>query len=1144
MKPIKKLLVANRGEIAIRVFRAATELGIRTVAVYSQEDSGSLHRFKADEAYLIGVDKKPIDAYLDIEDVIRIAKESGSDAIHPGYGFLSENIELARRCREEGIIFVGPHESHLHAFGDKVRARQSAIAAGLPVIPGSDGPLTSYEDAEAFANEHGFPLMVKASMGGGGRGMRVIRTEAEMKDLIERAKSEAKQAFGSDEVYIEKLVERPKHIEVQILGDEHGHIVHLFERDCSVQRRHQKVVEVAPCVTLSDASRQAICDAAVQLMRHVGYVNAGTVEFLVTEDESFYFIEVNPRIQVEHTITEMVTGFDIVQTQLMIAQGESLHGDMIQMPKQEDIKLLGYAIQSRVTSEDPGNNFMPDTGKIMAYRSPGGFGVRLDGGNAYVGAEISPYYDSLLVKLSTHGMTFEQAASKMVRNLNEFRIRGIKTNIPFLINVMKHPNFINGDYNTSFIDETPELFVFPKRKDRGTKLLNYIGDVTVNGFPGVGLKDKPISRSVRIPRDLPAEAKPGTKQILTELGPDGLADWIKRQPELLLTDTTMRDAHQSLLATRMRTQDILNIAEPTSKLMPELFSVEAWGGATFDVAYRFLSEDPWVRLMKLREKMPNVLIQMLLRGANAVGYKNYADNVIEKFVHEAAYAGVDVFRIFDSLNNLESIQLAIDATLPTGKVAEAAICYTGDLYDGNRPKYHLPYYIDLAKKLEASGAHILAIKDMAGLLKPESAYALVSALKDAVDLPIHLHTHDASGNGIFTYARATDAGVDIVDVAASSMSGMTSQPSGGSLVYALNHHERQPKVDPKQYEIISDYWQDVRHNYEPFESDMRAPHPSVYEHEMPGGQYSNLQQQAKAVGLGDRWGEVKAMYARVNMLFGDIVKVTPSSKVVGDMALFMVQHNLTEEDVMTRGHQLDFPDSVVEMMRGELGTPPGGFPKDVQQVILKGEEPLNVRPGKLIKPYDFESARQELFEKFERPVTDFELLAHALYPKVYEDYIKHTTTYGDVSVLDTLTFFYGLNVGETIQVEIETGKTLIIKLVQVSAANEDGIRLVSYEMNGVPREIEIKDVNVKSATTSRPKVDRSNPKQVGASMPGSVLKVLVEPGSRVHRGEQLLVTEAMKMETTIQAAQDGEIKAIHIKEGDTIQSDDLLIEFV
>ncbi|MBR2076953.1 MAG: pyruvate carboxylase, partial [Exiguobacterium sp.] len=693
MKPIKKLLVANRGEIAIRVFRAATELGIRTVAVYSQEDSGSLHRFKADEAYLIGVDKKPIDAYLDIEDVIRIAKESGSDAIHPGYGFLSENIELARRCREEGIIFVGPHESHLHAFGDKVRARQSAIAAGLPVIPGSDGPLTSYEDAEAFANEHGFPLMVKASMGGGGRGMRVIRTEAEMKDLIERAKSEAKQAFGSDEVYIEKLVERPKHIEVQILGDEHGHIVHLFERDCSVQRRHQKVVEVAPCVTLSDASRQAICDAAVQLMRHVGYVNAGTVEFLVTEDESFYFIEVNPRIQVEHTITEMVTGFDIVQTQLMIAQGESLHGDMIQMPKQEDIKLLGYAIQSRVTSEDPGNNFMPDTGKIMAYRSPGGFGVRLDGGNAYVGAEISPYYDSLLVKLSTHGMTFEQAASKMVRNLNEFRIRGIKTNIPFLINVMKHPNFINGDYNTSFIDETPELFVFPKRKDRGTKLLNYIGDVTVNGFPGVGLKDKPISRSVRIPRDLPAEAKPGTKQILTELGPDGLADWIKRQPELLLTDTTMRDAHQSLLATRMRTQDILNIAEPTSKLMPELFSVEAWGGATFDVAYRFLSEDPWVRLMKLREKMPNLLIQMLLRGANAVGYKNYADNVIEKFVHEAAYAGVDVFRIFDSLNNLESIQLAIDATLPTGKVAEAAICYTGDLYDGNRPKYHLPYYI-------------------------------------------------------------------------------------------------------------------------------------------------------------------------------------------------------------------------------------------------------------------------------------------------------------------------------------------------------------------------------------------------------------------------------------------------------------------
>lgn len=1144
MGTIHKLLVANRGEIAIRVFRAATELGMRTVAIYSQEDSGSLHRFKADEAYVVGVDKKPIEAYLDIEGIIQIAKQAGCDAIHPGYGFLSENIELAKRCREEGIQFVGPHENHLYAFGDKVRARQQAIAAGIPVIPGTDGPIATYEEAEAFAHAHGFPLMVKAAMGGGGRGMRVIRHEGEMRELIERARSEAKQAFGSDEVYIEKLVERPKHIEVQIIGDEHGNIIHLFERDCSVQRRHQKVVEVAPCVTLSAEARKEICDAAVRIMRHVEYVNAGTVEFLVTEDERFYFIEVNPRVQVEHTITEMVTGFDIVQTQLLVAQGESLHGDVIRMPKQEDIQLLGFAIQSRVTSEDPANQFMPDTGKIKAYRSPGGFGVRLDGGNAYVGAEISPYYDSLLVKVSTHGMTFEQAASKMLRNLNEFRIRGIKTNIPFLINVMKHRNFISGDYNTSFIDETPELFLFPKRKDRGTKLLNYIGDVTVNGFPGVGVKPKPISRVARVPHDLPSESKPGTKQILDERGPKGLADWVKEQPSLLLTDTTMRDAHQSLLATRMRTHDLATIATPISRLMPELFSVEAWGGATFDVAYRFLSEDPWQRLMLLRERMPNVLIQMLLRGANAVGYKNYPDNVIEKFVHEAAYAGVDVFRIFDSLNNVESIQLAIDATLKTNKVAEAAICYTGDLFDENRPKYHLPYYVNLAKQLEASGAHILAIKDMAGLLRPESAYALVSALKDAVDLPIHLHTHDASGNGVFTYARACDAGVDIVDVAASSLAGMTSQPSGGSLVYALDRHERQPSVNARHYEVISDYWQDVRHFYEPFESDMRSPNPSVYEHEMPGGQYSNLQQQAKAVGLGDRWSEVKAMYARVNLLFGDIVKVTPSSKVVGDMALFMVQHDLTEQDVIEKANQLDFPDSVVEMMRGELGKPPGGFPEDVQRAILKGEQPLSVRPGKLLEPYDFEKANAELFNELKRPTTDFELLSHALYPKVFKDYLAHHERYGDVSVLDTLSFFYGMSVGETIQVEIETGKTLIIKLIRVGAPNEDGMRTLTYEMNGVPREIEVKDVNIKVATTSRPKADRMDPKHVGASMPGSVLKVLVKPGSRVHRGEQLLVTEAMKMETTVQAAQDGEIKQIHVKEGDTIQSGDLLVEFI
>ncbi|MDQ6467258.1 pyruvate carboxylase [Exiguobacterium acetylicum] len=1144
MTKIQKILVANRGEIAIRVFRAATELGIRTVAIYSREDMGSLHRYKADEAYRIGEGKKPIEAYLDIEDIIATAKKAECDAIHPGYGFLSENIELAKRCREEGIIFIGPQEDHLYKFGDKVRARTTAIEAGLPVIPGTDGPISSIDEAYAFAKEAGYPLMVKASLGGGGRGMRVVRTEEELPDMIERAKSEALKAFGSDEIYVEKLIERPKHIEVQIIGDAHGNIIHLFERDCSVQRRHQKVVEVAPCVTLSEEGRKKICDAAVTLMKHVGYENAGTVEFLVTQDESFYFIEVNPRVQVEHTITEMITGVDIVQTQIRVAEGESLHSDLVGIPQQEDIKMLGFAIQSRITSEDPENGFLPDTGKIKAYRSPGGFGVRLDGGNAYVGAEISPYYDSLLVKISTHGLTYDQAVAKMRRNLSEFRIRGIKTNIPFLSNVLKHHAFVSGDYNTSFIDDTQELFIFPKRQDRGTKLLTYIGEVSVNGFPGIGKLDKPLARDVRIPKNLPADYTPGAKAILDAEGPEAVAKWLKAQDNVLLTDTTFRDAHQSLLATRMRTKDLVAIAEAEAKLLPELFSVEAWGGATFDVAYRFLSEDPWVRLMKLREKMPNVLIQMLLRGANGVGYKNYPDNVIHTFVKEAAQAGVDVFRIFDSLNNPESIQLAIDAVLPTGKIAEAAVCYTGDLFDANRPKYHLPYYVNLAKQLEESGAHIIAIKDMAGLLKPEAAYALVSALKDAVSLPIHLHTHDASGNGIYTYARAIDAGVDVVDVAASSMSGLTSQPAGGSLIHALSGHPRQPLVSAQKFEQISDYWQDVRHLYQAFELDMIAPNPTVYDHEMPGGQYSNLQQQAKAVGLADRWSEVKEMYARVNMLFGDIVKVTPSSKVVGDMALFMVQHHLTEEDVLHRASGLDFPDSVVELMKGELGTPPDGFPQEVQRAILKGAAPLTERPGKMMQPLNFDAIKNELFEKLERPVTEFDALAYALYPKVFMDYSSYVARYGDISVLDTNTFFHGMRLGETIEVEIERGKTLYLKLIQIGQPDDHGMRTIYYEMNGVPREVEVKDISIKESSSSRPKADRSNAKQIGASMPGSVLKVLVETGTRVRKGEQLLVTEAMKMETTIQAPEDGEIKAVHVKEGEAIASQDLLIEFV
>ncbi|WJQ13035.1 pyruvate carboxylase [Geobacillus stearothermophilus] len=1139
---IRKVLVANRGEIAIRVFRACTELDIRTVAIYSKEDAGSYHRYKADEAYLVGEGKKPIEAYLDIEGIIEIAKAHDVDAIHPGYGFLSENIQFARRCREEGIIFIGPNEDHLDMFGDKVKARHAAMKAGIPVIPGSDGPVGGLEDVVRFAETHGYPIIIKAALGGGGRGMRIVRSKSEVKEAFERAKSEAKAAFGSDDVYVEKLIEKPKHIEVQILGDHEGNIVHLYERDCSVQRRHQKVVEVAPSVSLSDELRQRICEAAVKLMKSVGYVNAGTVEFLVSGDE-FYFIEVNPRIQVEHTITEMITGIDIVQSQILIADGFSLHSPEVGIPKQEDIRINGYAIQSRVTTEDPLNNFMPDTGKIMAYRSGGGFGVRLDAGNGFQGAVITPYYDSLLVKVSTWALTFEQAARKMLRNLREFRIRGIKTNIPFLENVVQHPKFLSGEYDTSFIDTTPELFVFPRRKDRGTKMLTYIGTVTVNGFPGIGKKKKPVFDKPRVPKLSETEPIPaGTKQILDERGPEGLVRWIQEQPRVLLTDTTFRDAHQSLLATRVRTIDLLRIAEPTARLLPNLFSLEMWGGATFDVAYRFLKEDPWDRLLKLRERIPNVLFQMLLRSANAVGYKNYPDNVIREFVDKSAQAGIDVFRIFDSLNWVKGMTVAIDAVRQSGKIAEAAICYTGDILDPSRPKYNLDYYKSLAKELEQAGAHILGIKDMAGLLKPQAAYVLISALKETVDIPIHLHTHDTSGNGIYTYAKAIEAGVDIVDVAVSSMAGLTSQPSANTLYYALEGTERAPEVDIYGLEQLARYWEDVRKFYQEFESGMNAPHTEVYMHEMPGGQYSNLQQQAKAVGLGDRWDEVKEMYRRVNDLFGDIVKVTPSSKVVGDMALYMVQNNLTEQDIFERGETLNFPDSVVEFFEGYLGQPHGGFPKELQRIILKGREPITVRPGELLEPVDFEQIKRELHDKLGREVTDFDAIAYALYPKVFLEYADTVEKYGDISVLDTPTFLYGMRLGEEIEVEIERGKTLIVKLVSIGQPQADGTRVVYFELNGQPREVIIRDESIKAAVAERIKADRTNPNHIAATMPGTVVKVLVEKGEKVDKGDHLMVTEAMKMETTVQAPFAGIVKDIYVKSGDAIQAGDLLIE--
>ncbi|MDM5357882.1 pyruvate carboxylase [Peribacillus sp. B2I2] len=1140
-KRIEKVLAANRGEIAIRIFRACTELDIHTVAIYSKEDYGSYHRYKADEAYLVGEGKKPIDAYLDIEGIIAIAKMSGVDAIHPGYGFLSENIDFAKRCEEEGIIFIGPESRHLDMFGDKVKARTQAELANIPVIPGSEGPVTSVEEVREFGEKYGFPIIIKASLGGGGRGMRIVGKTEEVEEAYDRAKSEAKAAFGNDEVYVERFIQNPKHIEVQILADTHGNIVHLYERDCSVQRRHQKVVEVAPSVSLSEDLRERICEAAVKLAKNIDYVNAGTVEFLVANGE-FYFIEVNPRVQVEHTITEMITGIDIVQSQIMIAEGHELHGKKIGIPEQAGIKTHGYAIQSRVTTEDPLNNFMPDTGKMMVYRSGGGFGVRLDAGNGFQGAVITPYYDSLLVKLSTHALSFEQAASKMVRNLKEFRIRGIKTNIPFLENVVKHENFINGEYDTSFIDSTPELFSFPIRKDRGTKMLSYIGNVTVNGFPGVEKKKKPVFDPAPIPNVGGLPLISGTKNILEQQGAEGLVNWIKEQKEVLITDTTFRDAHQSLLATRIRSKDILDIAEPTAKLLPDLFSMEMWGGATFDVAYRFLKEDPWDRLLSFRKKAPNVLLQMLLRASNAVGYKNYPDNVIREFVEKSADAGIDVFRIFDSLNWVKGMEVAIDSVRQSGKIAEAAICYTGDLNDPSRSKYNIEYYKKMAVELEHAGAHILAIKDMAGLLKPDAAYRLVSELKATTSLPIHLHTHDTSGNGIYMYSKAIEAGVDIVDTAIGSLAGLTSQPSVQTLHYALEGSSRQPKLEVDSLERLGEYWGEVRKFYHDFESGMNAPHTEVYKHEMPGGQYSNLQQQAKAVGLGDRWHEVKEMYQRVNAMFGDIVKVTPSSKVVGDMALFMVQNNLSEEDVLTKGKTIDFPDSVIELFEGYLGQPVGGFPKELQEVILKGKKPITVRPGELLEEVDFAALKEELFKELGRPVTDFDVLAYALYPKVFLDYNKTIELFGDVSNLDTATFLYGMRLGEEIEVEIEKGKTLIVKLVSIGQPLADGTRVVYFELNGQSREVIIKDENIKSSVISKMKADPKNKEQIGATMPGTVIRVVVEKGDQVKQGDHLIITEAMKMETTVQAPFSGTIKDIYVNDGEAISTGDLLIE--
>lgn len=1139
MKKINKILVANRGEIAIRVFRACKELGIRTVAVYSQEDILSLHRNRADEAYLVGVGKGAVGAYLDVEDIIRVAKEHHVDAIHPGYGFLAENADLAKRCEEEGIIFIGPRVEHLIMFGDKVNARIQAKRAEIPMIPGSDGPVSTYEEVKKFAETYGLPIMIKAVNGGGGRGMRQVDRMEDLESAFERAKSEAKMAFGDEEVYLEKCIMNPKHIEVQIIGDEQGNIIHLFERDCSIQRRHQKVIEMAPAWSLPKELRQNICDAAVKLMKNVNYLNAGTVEFLVDENEKdFYFIEVNPRIQVEHTVTEMITDVDIVRTQILIAEGYPLDDAEVSIGKQEDIWFKGVALQCRITTEDPANNFMPDTGKLIAYRSGGGPGVRLDAGTAYTGAVITPHYDSLLVKVTVHALTPTSTVNKMLRCLDEFRISGVKTNIFFLQNALHTEDFQKGLCDVNYIDRHPELLVDPNIVgDRGTRLLDYIGDITINGYANAGHQDKPDFETPPVLDASHLKTPAGTRQLLEELGPEKFAKWIQEQNEVLVMDTTYRDAHQSLLATRLRTHDIMQAIHYTACHVPNMYAFENWGGATFDVAYRFLDESPWRRLREMRGEAPNILFQMLTRGANTVGYTNYPENVVRQFIGRAAANGIDVFRVFDCLNQLSHMEVTIDEVRKLNKLAEATICYTGDILDPNRQKYSLQYYANLAKDMEKAGANIIAIKDMAGLLKPEAATALVSTLKDAVDLPIHLHSHSGSGTMLYTYANAVNAGVDIIDLATTALSGGTSQPSLTAMYYALQNNPRQMSFNIHELEKIDRYWQAIRPYYAGVDARMTYPNTTVYEHEMPGGQYSNLRQQATAVGLGDRWLEVCDMYHQVNMMFGDIIKVTPSSKVVGDMALFMVQNNLTEDDIYDRGDTIDFPISVVDFFDGKLGVPYGGFPEVLQKIILRGREPNLDR-----KPVEIDINKMIVdMDRKEIPINENNISSYCIYPQVFENYIKRYKKFGDLSVLDTPTFFFGMKPGEEIRVMIEEGKMLLIRLENITRADENGDRIVQFELNGMPREIRVHDNHVEDSSIEIKKANPDIPGEIGATLSGKVVKLLVGKGDKVTKGEPIIVTEAMKMETTITAPIDGTVVEIHALAGNPIESGDLLL---
>ena len=1145
MTEFNKILIANRGEIAIRIMRAANELGKKTVAVYAEEDKLGLHRFKADEAYRIGAGLGPVAAYLSIDEIIRVAKQSGADAIHPGYGLLSENPDFVDACEANGITFIGPKSATMRALGDKASARRVAIEAGVPVIPATEVLGDDMAAIKAEAAKVGYPLMLKASWGGGGRGMRPIFSEAEVEEKVLEGRREAEAAFGNGEGYLEKMITRARHVEVQILGDTHGGMYHLFERDCSVQRRNQKVVERAPAPYLSEAQRAEICELGRKICAHVNYECAGTVEFLMDMDSgAFYFIEVNPRVQVEHTVTEEVTGIDIVQAQIKIAEGKSI-AEATGKASQEEIFLNGHALQTRITTEDPQNNFIPDYGRITAYRSATGMGIRLDGGTAYSGGVITRYYDSLLVKVTAHAQTPEAAIARMDRALREFRIRGVSTNIAFVENLLKHPTFLSNEYTTTFIDNTPALFDFTKRRDRATKILTYIADITVNGHPETTGRAAP-SADVKtpVPPAVRTEETPfGTKTLLEEKGPQAVADWMAAQRQLLITDTTMRDGHQSLLATRMRSIDMIKAVPAYAGNLSQLFSVECWGGATFDVAYRFLQECPWQRLRDLRAAMPNVMTQMLLRASNGVGYTNYPDNVVQEFVRQAAETGVDVFRVFDSLNWVENMRVAMDAVLEADRVCEGAICYTGDILDPARAKYDLKYYVAMGKDLKAAGAHVLGLKDMAGLLKPAAARVLVKALKEEVGLPIHFHTHDTSGIAGATILAAAEAGVDAVDAAMDAFSGGTSQACLGSIVEALRHTERDTGLDIEAVREMSDYWEHVRAQYVAFESGLAAPASEVYLHEMPGGQFTNLKAQARSLGLEERWPEVARTYADVNQMFGDIVKVTPSSKVVGDMALMMVSQGLSRAEVEDPSTDVAFPDSVIDMMRGNLGQPPGGFPKGIVAKVLKGEAPNTERPGKSLPPVDLDAERAKLSKELEgRSVDDEDLNGYLMYPKVFLDYMGRHRIYGPVRTLPTRTFFYGMESGEEITAEIDPGKTLEIRLQAVGETLDDGDVKVFFELNGQPRVIRVPNRSVKAATAARPKAELGNEAHIGAPMPGVVASVAAVVGASVKEGDLLLTIEAMKMETGIHAERDAVVEAVHVTAGAQIDAKDLLIE--